>query len=83
MHSNSPIASLELYLPRTPIMTGADTARILGYPTTEALYKAYHRGRLPIKLFKMPGRRGWFAPTAAVRQWLEESLRTDPPIIDG
>ncbi len=82
MHSSSPAISVELYLPRTPIMTGADTARILGYPTTAALYKAHHRGRLPIQLFKMPGRRGWFAPTADVRRWIEDSLKGVPPSLN-
>jgi len=83
MRSSSPVLGIELYLPRTPIMTGADTARILGYPTTAALYKAHHRGRLPIQLFKMPGRRGWFAPTADVRRWIEESLTGVPSAFDN
>ncbi|MBB6186670.1 hypothetical protein HDE77_001020 [Rhodanobacter sp. MP7CTX1] len=61
---------LELYLPRTPVISGAETARIMGFSTTEALYKARQAGRLPIDLFRLPGRRGWFAATPAVREWL-------------
>lgn len=61
---------LELYLPRAPVINGAETARIMGFPTTEALYKARQAGRLPIDLFQLPGRRGWFAATPAVREWL-------------
>lgn len=65
---------LDLYLPRTPVLSGQETARIMGFPTTEALYKARQAGRLPIELFRLPGRRGWFAATAAVKAWLEASL---------
>ncbi|MGY3232981.1 hypothetical protein ACVWWJ_004465 [Luteibacter sp. HA06] len=65
---------LDLYLPRAPILTGAETARLLGYPTTEALYKAHHRGQLPFQLFRLAGRRGWFAATSTVKQWLESAL---------
>jgi hypothetical protein len=61
---------LELYLPRTLVLSGAETARVMGFPTTEALYKARQAGRLPIELFRLPGRRGWFAATPAVREWL-------------
>lgn len=66
---------LELYLPRTPVLSGPETARIMGFPTTEALYKARQAGRLPIELFRLPGRRGWFAATPAVRAWLEASFK--------
>lgn len=65
---------LDLYLPRTPVLSGAEAARIMGFPTTEALYKARHAGRLPIELFRLPGRRGWFASTTAVRAWLQSVL---------
>jgi hypothetical protein len=63
--------NLDLYLPRTPVLSGAETARLLGFPTTEALYKARQAGRLPISMFRLPGRRGWFASTPAVREWLQ------------
>lgn len=74
--ASSPTAQidLDLYLPRTPVLSGPDTARIMGFPTTEALYKARQAGRLPIELFRLPGRRGWFAATPAVKAWLEASL---------
>ena len=65
---------LDLYLPRTPVLSGPETARIMGFPTTEALYKARQAGRLPIELFRLPGRRGWFAATPSVKAWLEASF---------
>ena len=67
--------NLDLYLPRAPILGGADIARIMGFPTTEALYKARQAGRLPVELFQLPGRRGWFAATQSVREWLQASLK--------
>lgn len=73
--SASDQANLDLYLPRLPILSGAETARIMGFPTTEALYKARQAGRLPIELFQLPGRRGWFAATQSVREWLQSSLK--------
>lgn len=68
--------NLDLYLPRTPVLSGAETARIMGFPTTEALYKARQAGRLPIDMFRLPGRRGWFASTPAVREWLQAIVST-------
>lgn len=71
--------NLDLYLPRTPVLSGAETARLLGFPTTEALYKARQAGRLPIDMFRLPGRRGWFASTPAVREWLQAVISDTSP----
>jgi hypothetical protein len=71
-----PQLNLELYLPRTPVLTGAETARLMGFPTTDALYKARQAGRLPIDMFRLPGRRGWFAATPALKAWLEASFES-------
>ena len=60
-------ADIDSYLPRVPILTAAETARVLGYPSTGALAKARQSGRLPIEMFQVPGRRGWFAATSVVR----------------
>lgn len=81
----SPQLNLELYLPRTPVLTGAETARVMGYPTTDALYKARQAGRLPIEMFRLPGRRGWFAATPSVKAWLEASFSPTarPPEKEG
>lgn len=64
-------ADIDSYLPRVPILTAAETARVLGYPSTGALAKARQTGRLPIEMFQVPGRRGWFAATSVVRAWLQ------------
>lgn len=73
------LASLDTYLPRAPLLSASETARLLGYTSTGALAKARQMGRLPIPMFKVPGRRGWFAATPTVRAWLESLLSADSP----
>lgn len=73
-------SDLSLYIPNTPILSAAETARLLGFPTREALGKARLAGRLPIRMFKIEGRRGWFASTQQVREWLEMSLSREDSI---
>lgn len=66
----------ELYLPMTAILTSTETARVMGFASTEALSRARLDGRLPISMFRVPGRRGWFAATKDVKTWLESLLHT-------
>ena len=49
---------------------GETLSRALGYPTQDAFRKASHRGRLPVRTFEMVGRRGRFAVTTDIAQWL-------------
>jgi hypothetical protein len=58
-----------------PIMTAAETSRWLGFSSVNALLRARKRGLLPIEMFQLPGRRGWFAATRAVVGWAEASTR--------
>lgn len=76
-------ADIDSYLPRVPILTAAETARVLGYPSTGALAKARQSGRLPIEMFKVPGRRGWFAATSVVRAWLQKVMSGNGPVPDS
>lgn len=69
--------SLDNYLPNAPILSASETARLLGYASTGALAKARQAGRLPIEMFQVPGRRGWFAATPAVRAWLQSVIQGD------
>ena len=71
-------AELEAYLPRVPILSASQTARLMGFPSGAALGKARQTGRLPIPMFQLPGRRGWFAATHVVRGWLERALIPQP-----
>lgn len=75
-------ADIDSYLPRVPILTAAETARVLGYPSTGALAKARQSGRLPIEMFQVPGRRGWFAATSVVRTWLQAVMSSDQRAAD-
>lgn len=52
------------------LVSQRDLARMLGYPSVAAIAKARERGRLPIKTFGVPGRRGKFAFTRDVSAWL-------------
>lgn len=58
-----------------PIMTAAETSQWLGFASVNSLLRARRRGLLPIEMFQLPGRRGWFAATRAVIGWAEESTR--------
>jgi hypothetical protein len=80
-----PQVGLELYLPRSPILSASETARLMGFRSGEALSKARQAGRLPIEMFQLPGRRGWFAATHVVKAWLEASLTptVSPPSRTG
>ena len=49
---------------------GRALTKALGYPTQDAFRKASHRGRLPVRTFEMVGRRGRFAVTTDIAQWL-------------
>jgi hypothetical protein len=58
-----------------PIMTAAETSRWLGFASVNALLRARKQGLLPIEMFQLPGRRGWFAATRAVVGWAEAHTR--------
>ncbi|GLQ50057.1 hypothetical protein GCM10010872_15060 [Dyella flava] len=60
------------------ILSAATTAKLLGFPSTDALRMARTHGRLPIDMFLIEGRRGWFASSADVATWLDRTTRTVP-----
>lgn len=66
----------ELYLPNAALLSSTATARVMGFESTSALSRARLEGRLPITMFQVPGRRGWFAATSDVKSWLESILPT-------
>jgi hypothetical protein len=51
------------------LLGGASLREALGFHTGEAFRAAARNGRLPIKLVKIEGRRGWFASAREVRIW--------------
>lgn len=52
-------------------LTLADLAPLLRYPTVGAIRKARLRGQLPIPVFQIAHRRGWFAKPRDVAEFLE------------
>ena len=54
------------------LRTGAELRAALGYQTGEAFRAAARSGRLPVKLTKIEGRRGWFARVDDIQSWQAE-----------
>jgi hypothetical protein len=52
------------------VLDTAATARVMGYPSADALREARLQKRLPIEMFRLPHRRGWFASAESVARWL-------------
>ena len=48
-----------------------EVAKILKYPTAQALRRALSRSKAPIELFKLPNRRGLFASTRILARYLD------------
>lgn len=57
-----------------PILPAAVTAKVLGFKSTDALRQARLREKLPVPMFTIEGRRGWFASTAVVAAWIEQTV---------
>jgi len=52
------------------LIGGLPLARCMGYRTARAFQVAAQRGQLPIETFPLSGRRGRFARTFQVAEWL-------------
>lgn len=53
-----------------PVVGSKDISRILGYASPDAFRKARSRETIPIKVFRLHGRRGYFASTSEIAHWL-------------
>lgn len=66
------------------IVSGPALSRLLGYRSGDAFRKATQRGTLPVHTFTLPHRKGQFARTADIAQWLAslpsapEAAKEDP-----
>jgi len=59
-------------------------AEMLAYPSANALRHAHRRGRLPVPLFHIAGRKGLFARLSDVEILLREGLQqAHPPAPNG
>lgn len=53
-------------------MTLQDLARALKYPSAEAVKKAHARGKLPVTLFRIDGRRNLYGSTQSVVELIKQ-----------
>ncbi|WP_449301645.1 hypothetical protein [Pseudoxanthomonas mexicana] len=59
-----------------PLLTGEVLRVSLGYPSQAALRQSLSRNTTPVRTFRIPGRRGRFALTLDVAQWLATRAQT-------
>mgnify|MGYP003575458553 CR=1 FL=1 len=52
------------------LVQAKDLSRLLGFSSPAGLRRAHATGRLPVTLFRLPGRRGWFAHATDVSAYL-------------
>ena len=66
------VDAFEARLTRTlgAVVGGLALSRALGFPSQDAFRQAFSRGRLPIRVFELEGRRGRFALTSDIARWL-------------
>ncbi|AVO30393.1 TPA: hypothetical protein ACOEBE_000513 [Stenotrophomonas maltophilia] len=62
--------SRELLERHGELMGGSDLQRNLGFPNGRTFGRAVQRELLPVRTFPLPGRRGLFAKTRDVAEWL-------------
>ena len=55
-----------------PLLSGEALATAMGFRSQASLRQARLRGQLGVPLFTVPCRRGWFALTQDVADWLAE-----------
>ena len=60
-----------------PTLGGEDLYAALGFKTYASFHRSKLRGELGIHVFKLQGRKGWFALTDEVADWLEKQSRRE------
>lgn len=61
------------------VLSSRALAKELGYPSTSAFQQALVRNTVPVKVFKLPNRRGHFALTIEVARWLSSAREQANP----
>lgn len=56
-----------------PLLGGEHLAAALGHRSVASLRQARRRSQITVPLFMVPNRRGWFALTQDVADWLAET----------
>jgi hypothetical protein len=57
---------------QSPLISGDDLRRALGYTSMAAMKQAITRGHCPVPLFSIKHRRGKFALICDIAKWLEK-----------
>jgi hypothetical protein len=55
-----------------PTVGGRDLYSALGFKTYAAFHRSKQRREIGVNVFILPGRRGWFALTTDIANWLEQ-----------
>lgn len=63
------------------LISHKDLRVVLGYRTMSAYYRAVREGRVGVRVFNVPGRRGRFALAEEVAQWIW--MAREAPLIRG
>ena len=69
-----------LYLEHGEMVSGQSLVKLAGFTTSDALRTAYHRGAVGFHVFRINGRRGFFAYTSEVAKWLESLNPASPSL---
>jgi hypothetical protein len=74
--ANNQVIGADSYLSKYgPLIGGTDLVRVLGFPNAAAFREAVRKGRIDLHLFTIMGRRGKFALTQDVLNWVENVSR--------
>lgn len=60
-----------------PTLGGSELYAALGFKTYASFHRSRLRSELGVHVFKIPGRRGWFALTEEVAKWLSAQASRD------
>lgn len=55
-----------------PTISGRDLYAALGFKSYAAFHRSKQRGEIGVNVFTIPGRRGWFALTPEIAEWLNK-----------
>lgn len=61
------------------VIGGPQLTRVLGYPSQGAFRQSLARGRVPVPVFAIEGRRGRYALATDIAGWIAGQLRAEPP----
>lgn len=57
-----------------PLLSASVVAKLLGFKNPDGLRQARYRQRLPVPMFTIEGRRGWYASTETVAAWIDRTV---------